>query len=104
MGTSALLPGADYTPIRQMLCQDSVEFCKRMRDVRPRAGNGHLVSRQRLRSPPTPSPAQEICMPAERFDFRNAEGQQLAALLDRPEGEIRAVALFAHCFTCGKQN
>ena len=43
-------------------------------------------------------------MPAERFDFRNAEGQQLAALLDRPEGEIRAVALFAHCFTCGKHN
>jgi uncharacterized OsmC-like protein/alpha/beta superfamily hydrolase len=43
-------------------------------------------------------------MPAERFDFRNAEGQTLAALLDRPDGEIRAVALFAHCFTCGKQN
>src|SRR5215469_17034119 len=41
-------------------------------------------------------------MPAERFDFRNADGHQLAALLDRPEGEIRAVALFAHCFTCGK--
>jgi uncharacterized OsmC-like protein/alpha-beta hydrolase superfamily lysophospholipase len=45
-----------------------------------------------------------MSMPAERFDFRNAEGQQLAALLDRPEGEIRAVALFAHCFTCGKHN
>jgi len=43
-------------------------------------------------------------MPAERFDFRNAEGQTLAALLDRPEGDIRAVALFAHCFTCGKHN
>src|ERR1700735_4180872 len=43
-------------------------------------------------------------MPAERFDFRNAEGQTLAALLDRPDGEIRAVALFAHCFTCGKHN
>ena len=43
-------------------------------------------------------------MPAERFDFRNAEGQTLAALLDRPEGEIRAVALFAHCFTCGKHD
>ena len=28
----------------------------------------------------------------------------LAALLDRPDGEIRAVALFAHCFTCGKDN
>ena len=41
-------------------------------------------------------------MPAERFDFRNADGHQLDALLDRPEGEIRAVALFAHCFTCGK--
>ena len=41
-------------------------------------------------------------MPAERFDFPNAEGQKLAALLDRPDGEIRAFALFAHCFTCGK--
>ena len=43
-------------------------------------------------------------MPAERFDFRNAEGHQLAALLDRPEGEIRAVAMCVHCFTCGKDN
>jgi putative redox protein len=43
-------------------------------------------------------------MPAERFDFRNAEGQTLAALLDRPDGEIRAVALFAHCFICDKHN
>src|ERR1700730_6335030 len=43
-------------------------------------------------------------MPAERFDFRNAEGQKLAALLDRPDGTPRAVALFAHCFTCGKHN
>jgi uncharacterized OsmC-like protein/fermentation-respiration switch protein FrsA (DUF1100 family) len=43
-------------------------------------------------------------MPAERFDFRNKEGNQLAALLDRPDGPIRAVALFAHCFTCGKSN
>jgi len=43
-------------------------------------------------------------MPAEKFDFRSAEGHQLAALLDRPASEIRAVALFAHCFTCGKDN
>src|SRR5580698_4645675 len=28
----------------------------------------------------------------------------LAALLDRPDGPARAVALFAHCFTCGKSN
>lgn len=43
-------------------------------------------------------------MPAERFDFANAQGAKLAALLDRPDGPIRAVALFAHCFTCGKDN
>ncbi len=43
-------------------------------------------------------------MPAERFDFSNAKGQKLAALLDRPDGPARAVALFAHCFTCGKDN
>ncbi len=43
-------------------------------------------------------------MPAERFDFRNAQGLELAALLDRPDGPHRAVALFAHCFTCGKNN
>jgi len=41
-------------------------------------------------------------MPAERFDFPNASGERLAALLDRPAGAPRAVALFAHCFTCGK--
>jgi uncharacterized OsmC-like protein/fermentation-respiration switch protein FrsA (DUF1100 family) len=41
-------------------------------------------------------------VPAERFDFRNAKGQNLAALLDLPLGEPRAYALFAHCFTCGK--
>ena len=41
-------------------------------------------------------------MPAERFDFPNASGERLAALLDRPAGETRAYALFAHCFTCGK--
>jgi putative redox protein len=43
-------------------------------------------------------------MPAERFDFHNSKGLQLAALLDRPEVPPRAVALFAHCFTCGKHN
>ncbi len=43
-------------------------------------------------------------MPAERFDFPNAQGENLAALLDRPDGPVRAVALFAHCFTCGKDN
>ena len=41
-------------------------------------------------------------MPAERFDFPNAKGEMLAAVLDLPEGAPRAYALFAHCFTCGK--
>src|ERR1700736_4096961 len=41
-------------------------------------------------------------MPAERFDFFNADGQRLAGLLDSPAGGARAYALFAHCFTCGK--
>jgi uncharacterized OsmC-like protein/alpha-beta hydrolase superfamily lysophospholipase len=41
-------------------------------------------------------------MPAERFDFPNADGHRLAGLLDRPVGQTRAYALFAHCFTCSK--
>ena len=41
-------------------------------------------------------------MPAERFDFVNAQGEKLAALLDMPAGAPKAYALFAHCFTCGK--
>jgi len=43
-------------------------------------------------------------MPTERFDFPNANGQMLAALLERPVGEPAAYGLFAHCFTCGKDN
>ncbi|MEA3024397.1 MAG: hypothetical protein QOK01_3249, partial [Alphaproteobacteria bacterium] len=31
-------------------------------------------------------------------------GQKLAALLELPDGEPVATALFAHCFTCGKDN
>jgi uncharacterized OsmC-like protein/fermentation-respiration switch protein FrsA (DUF1100 family) len=41
-------------------------------------------------------------MPSERFDFSNPEGLRLSGLLDNPSGEARAYALFAHCFTCGK--
>ena len=41
-------------------------------------------------------------MPSQRFDFLNAAGQRLAALLDRPIEQPRAYALFAHCFACGK--
>jgi uncharacterized OsmC-like protein/fermentation-respiration switch protein FrsA (DUF1100 family) len=41
-------------------------------------------------------------VPHERFQFTGSEGQQLAAALDTPDGETSAYALFAHCFTCGK--
>jgi uncharacterized OsmC-like protein/pimeloyl-ACP methyl ester carboxylesterase len=41
-------------------------------------------------------------VPTERFQFTSSEGHQLAAALDLPEREPVAYALFAHCFTCGK--
>src|SRR3982074_3830242 len=41
-------------------------------------------------------------MPTERFQFTGSEGHKLAASLDLPEREPEAYALFAHCFTCGK--
>ena len=41
-------------------------------------------------------------MPTERFQFTGEDGHQLAAALDLPEGTPLAYALFAHCFTCGK--
>jgi alpha/beta superfamily hydrolase len=41
-------------------------------------------------------------MHTERKDFPGADGQKLAARLDAPSGPIKAYALFAHCFTCGK--
>lgn len=38
----------------------------------------------------------------ERFEFPGAGGDALAARLDRPREDPRAFAIFAHCFTCGK--
>jgi alpha/beta superfamily hydrolase len=43
-------------------------------------------------------------MRTERFDSPNAKGEKLSALLDLPLGQPAAFALFAHCFTCGKDN
>jgi uncharacterized OsmC-like protein/alpha-beta hydrolase superfamily lysophospholipase len=43
-------------------------------------------------------------MRSERFTFPNAKGEQLAATLDLPLGVPDAYALFAHCFTCGKDS
>ena len=41
-------------------------------------------------------------MPTERLSFPGHDGAALAARLDRPDGPVLATALFAHCFTCGK--
>jgi alpha-beta hydrolase superfamily lysophospholipase len=43
-------------------------------------------------------------MSLERFEFSSARGDRLSAILDRPVGEPLTYALFAHCFTCGKDN
>jgi putative redox protein len=41
-------------------------------------------------------------MKVERFEFPGADRQKLAARIDAPDGLVHAYALFAHCFTCGK--
>jgi len=41
-------------------------------------------------------------MPSQKFQFPGADGQLLAAVLDMPAQKPLAYALFAHCFTCGK--
>ena len=38
----------------------------------------------------------------QRITFANRAGEQLAAALELPDQAPRAFALFAHCFTCGK--
>jgi putative redox protein len=43
-------------------------------------------------------------MRTERLEFSNSKGEKLAALMDLPLGKPNALALFAHCFTCGKDN
>ncbi|QNI03895.1 alpha/beta hydrolase [Halomonas sp. SH5A2] len=42
-------------------------------------------------------------MTRSKVEFTNTQGQKLAGLLELPDqGKPRAIALFAHCFTCGK--
>src|SRR6185437_1249201 len=51
-----------------------------------------------------PANPERSLMRTERFEFQNAKGEKLAARLDLPLGAPDAYALFAHCFTCGKNN
>ena len=39
-----------------------------------------------------------------KLEFENASGMRLAGMLEMPnfEGDLEAYAIFAHCFTCGK--
>lgn len=41
-------------------------------------------------------------MKTRKVTFENASGHMLSGALDMPDGDPRAFALFAHCFTCGK--
>ncbi len=39
-----------------------------------------------------------------RATFNNQQGESLAGVLEMPSGAIKSYALFAHCFTCSKNN
>lgn len=41
---------------------------------------------------------------SQKFTFTGTLGNELAGRLDLPEGQPRAIVLFAHCFTCGKDS
>ena len=43
-----------------------------------------------------------MAITSQKISFEGANGGVLAARLDLPDGEPRAYALFAHCFTCSK--
>lgn len=43
-------------------------------------------------------------MRSEKITFAGALGEPLDARLEQPEGAVKTYALFAHCFTCGKDS
>lgn len=43
-------------------------------------------------------------MLTEKFQFAGSSDHMLAAAFDKPDGDIRATALLAHCFTCSKDS
>jgi len=43
-------------------------------------------------------------MPTQQVSFEGAHGHTLAARLETPPGTPKAYALFAHCFSCGKDS
>jgi len=43
-------------------------------------------------------------MPRKKPGFKNKDGIELAGMLELPESNVLSYALFAHCFTCTKDN
>lgn len=41
-------------------------------------------------------------MPSEQYNFQSHDGETLSGRLETPDGDIKAYAVFAHCFTCTK--
>mgnify|MGYP003626335159 CR=1 FL=1 len=41
-------------------------------------------------------------MDSKKVEFKGSTGETLSAKVDLPNGNIKAYALFAHCFTCSK--
>src|SRR6266436_2156406 len=77
--------------------------------MRRATGKSAAITTAAIRGPSSAIPATNamaepwrLNMPTERFQFTGVGGHQLAATLDIPEREPLAYALFAHCFTCGK--
>src|SRR3984893_9295361 len=78
--------------------------------MRPAIGKSAAITTAATRGPSNAIPVTDAVahpnmenpMPTERFQFTGEGGHQLAAALDLPEREPLAYALFAHCFTCGK--
>ena len=87
----------DLAPVSQTLCAS-----RRAPTDPGRSGGAARTGRPADRRRNLRRKTREDAMPLERFEFPNARGEKLAALLDRPAGPPVAFALFAHCFTCGK--
>ena len=43
-------------------------------------------------------------MQSQNVEFSNADGERLSGVLETPDGEAAAWAIFAHCFTCSKKS
>src|SRR5437660_7864042 len=99
--TRASASGLTTIPMSSVLSSGNIGRCTRRPSLNLPSRRSPRPYRRQYRKR---SRNREHAMPSERFDFPNARGEKLSALLDRPAGTPIAYALFAHCFTCGKDN